>query len=216
MRRASLTVGQRVFVWAFRRFSTAFAGFPDPFVEEHVRGEGVRGYLGWAKSAFAVMAMLEKRFGPVESQLLIAFAAMWTGCRWCSVGHVLTSNVELFKREGELGPLDELTIPQLQMMQDPAVLEELLRRFSGPRWERLNPLIRRQYLLRSGQVEEESRDDELLQAINTVWEWVVECSIIAMDIDPSKIPPQTPIGKDRKLLARYYEARKQKALAGAS
>jgi hypothetical protein len=214
MRRESLTVGQRLFVWAWRRFSKAFAGFPDPFVEEHVRGEGVGGYLRWAKSAFAVMDMLAKRFGPIESQLIIAFAAMWTGCRWCSVGHVLSGNLELFKREGELGPLDELTIPELQMMQDPVLLEELLRRFSGPRWEQFNHVIRRQYLLRSGQVEEESRDDELLQGINTVWEWVVECSIIAMDIDPTTIPPQTPIGKDRKLVARYYEARKQKAIEG--
>jgi hypothetical protein len=216
MRRESLTAGQRVFVWAWRRFSTAFAGFPDPFVEEHVRSEGVGGYLRWAKSAFAVMGMLEKRFGPIESQLIIAFAAMWTGCRWCSIGHVLTGNLELFKREGELGPLDELTIPELQMMQDPALLEELLRRYSGPRWEQLNHVIRRQYLLRSGQVEEESRDDELIQGINIVWEWVVECSIIAMDVDPTTIPPQTPIGKDRKLLARYYEARKQKAIEGHS
>jgi hypothetical protein len=37
-----------------------------------------------------------------------------------------------------------------------------------------------------------------------------------MDIDPSNVPPQAPIGKDRKLRARYYEARKQKALEGQS
>ena len=71
-------------------------------------------------------------------------------------------------------------------------------------------------VLRSGQVEEESRDDELLQLANLIWEWVVECSITAMDIDPSTIPPQTPIGKDRKLLARYYEARKQQSLEDQS
>jgi hypothetical protein len=216
MRRESLTVGQRIFVWAWRRFSVAFAGFPDPFVEEHIRGEGVRSYLRWAKSGFDLMRMLEKRFGPAESQMIIAFAAMWTGCRWCSIGHVLSGNLELFKREGVLGPLDELTIPELQMMEDTEVLEHLLQLYSGPRWERLNPLIRRQYLLRSGQAEEESRDDELLQAVNTVWEWVVECSITAMDMNPADIPPQTPIGKDRKLRARYYEARKKKALEGRS
>ncbi len=216
MRRSRLTVGQRAFVWAFRRFTYAFVGFPDLFVEEHVRMYGVRGYLSWTKSAFAMMTMLEKRFGPIESQLILAFAAMWTGCRWCSIGHTLTSNLELFKREGELGPLDELSIPELQQLHDPEILALLLQRFSGPRWERLNRLILRQYLLRGGQVEEESRDDELLQLANLIWEWVVECSITVMDIDPTKIPPQTPIGKDRKLLARYYEARKRQALEGQS
>jgi hypothetical protein len=210
--RRTLTPSQRAFVWAWRHFSTAFVGFPDPFVAEHVRTEGVRGYLRWAKSAFTLFELLDKRFGVVESQMLIAFAAMWTGCRWCSIGHTLSGNLELFKREGELGPLDEHRIVDLQMMKDQELLEELLRRFSGPRWEKLNHLIQRQYLLRTGQVEEQSPDDELLQATNIIWEWVVECSITAMDVDPDVIPPQTSIGKDRKLLERYYEARRQQAL----
>jgi hypothetical protein len=216
-RAASLTVGQRVFVWTFRRMTTVFAGFPDPFVEEHVRMEGVRGYLRWAKSGMELLALLEKRFGAVEAQLIIGFAALWSGCRWCGIGHVLAANLELFKREeGALGPLDELRVPELQMEKDPEVLAELLLRFSGPRWEKINRLIERQYLLRTDQVEAESLEDELLQTTNVLWEWVVECTITAMDMDPSKIPPQAPIGKDRKLRARYYEARKQKALEGQS
>jgi hypothetical protein len=217
MRRAtSLTAGQRAFVWTFRRLTTVFAGFPDPFVEEHVRMEGVRGYLRWAKSGMELLALLEKRFGVVEAQLVIGFAALWTGCRWCGVGHVLAANLEQFRREeGVLGPLDELRIPDLQMKTDPEVLEELLQRFSGARWEKLNRLIERQYLLRTDQVEAESHDDELLQTTNVLWDWVVECSITAMDCDPTTIPAQSPIGKDRKLLARYYAARKQTATISA-
>lgn len=216
MKRNPLTPGQRAFLWVYHRFTYAFVGFKDPFAAEHVRQEGVRGFLRWARTSFELFGQLDKRFGVVESQLIIAFAAMWTGCRWCSIGHVLSANLELLEREGELGPLDELTIPELQMMQDSELLEVLLQRFSGPRWEKLNGLMRRQYLLRTGQVEEESRDDELLQTTNIMWEWVVECSITAMDVDPREIPPQTPIGKDRKLRARYYEARRQKALTSES
>ena len=39
---------------------------------------------------------------------------------------------------------------------------------------------------------------------------------MAMDIAPDSIPPQTPIGKDRKLRAAYAEARRPKAITGAS
>jgi hypothetical protein len=212
VRREPLTASQRAFIWAWHRFTKTFVGFSDPFAAEHVRMEGVRGFLRWVRVSFELFDQLDKRFGAVEAQLVIAFAAMWTGCRWCSIGHVLSANLELLKREGELGPLDERSIPDLRMMQDGEVLELLQQRFSGPRWEKLNGLIERQYLLRTGGAEEESRDDELLQATNVLWEWVVECSITAMDVDPSKIPPQTPIGKDRALLERYYEARKQKGL----
>ncbi|MCA9656270.1 MAG: hypothetical protein H6712_08405 [Myxococcales bacterium] len=202
-----LTVGQRTFVWMWRRISTMAVGFPDPFVADHVRTEGVRGYLAWAKSAFAMIEMLEKRWGPIEAQLILGLAALWSGCRWCGVGHLLSANLELFKREGELGPIDERQIPELQLMRDEEVLEVLRKQLSGPRWEQMRRIMDRQYLLHSGQATEESRDDELLQTANVIWSWVIECSITAMDTDPATIPPQTPIGKERKLLARYREAR---------
>lgn len=203
----ALTLGQRSFVWMWRRFSIAVAGFPDPFVEEHILNYGVREYMTWAMSAWDVIKMLQKRFGPIETQYIIAFAAMWTGCRWCGVGHLFSGNLELFKREGTLGPFDERRIPELQMMRDAEVLTEILESFSGPRWERMAHLAERQYLLISAQTEEEDRDDELLQAANMLWSWVMECSITAMDVDPLTIPPQTPIGKDRELIERYRQAR---------
>lgn len=214
--RRELSAGQRAFLWVYLRFTNMFVGFSDPFAEEHIRMEGVRGFLRWAKASFELLDQLNERFGVVEAQLVIGFAAMWTGCRWCSIGHVYSANLELFKREAALGPLDERSIPELQMLRDEELLALLQQRFAGPRWEELRRLMMRQYLLRTGQVQEESRDDELLQATNIIWEWVVECSIMAMDIDPEVIPPQTPIGKDRKLRADYAQARRPKAITGAS
>lgn len=214
--RRELSAGQRAFLWVYLRFTNMFVGFSDPFAAEHIRMEGVRGFLRWAKASFELLDQLNKRFGVVEAQLVIGFAAMWTGCRWCSIGHVYSANLELFKREATLGPLDERSIPELQMLRDEELLALLQQRFAGPRWEELRRLMMRQYLLRTGQVQEESRDDELLQTTNIIWEWVVECSIMAMDIDPDAIPPQTPIGKDRKLRADYAEARRPKAITGAS
>lgn len=214
--RRELSAGQRAFLWVYLRFTNAFVGFSDPFAEEHIRMEGVRGFLRWARASFELLGQLNKRFGVVEAQLIIAFAALWTGCRWCSIGHVFSANLELFKRENALGPLDERSIPELQLMRDEELLELLQQRFAGARWDEIRRVMVRQYMLRTGQVEEESRDDVLLQTTNIIWEWVVECSIMAMDVDPATIPPQTPNGKDRKLRAAYEAARRPKAITGAS
>lgn len=159
-----------------------------------------------------VLKLLEQRWGPIEAQLVIGFSAVWSGCRWCGVGHMYAANLELLKREGELGPLDEQEIPGLQNKTDGEVLELLLERFAGPRWQEMNRVLHRQYLLRAGRVEEETRDDQLLQMANLMWEWFNECSITVMDIDPLAIPSQSFVGKDRKLLQRYREARQRKAL----
>lgn len=216
MNRGKLTLGQRFFIWFWRRLTKTMVGFPDRLAEEYVRTFGVREFLRWAKTTFEVVQMLEKRWGPAEAQMLASFAALWSGCRWCSVGHLLTGNLELFKGTGELGPLDERRVVDLQRQRDPEVLEILLECYSGSRWKEMSAMIHRQYQLRSGKVEEETSDDQLLQMTNYMWEWINECSITLMDIDPLTIPPQSPIGKDKKLLQRYREARQQKSLASGS
>ncbi|MCA9707311.1 MAG: hypothetical protein KDK70_15770 [Myxococcales bacterium] len=207
-----LTLGQRIFVGLYRTMTSVMVGYRDPFVADYVKTYGIGEFMSWAKASYAMHKMLKERWGPVEAQFVVAFAALWSGCRWCGVGHLLAGNLELYKREGELGPVDERWVPKLQMMRDVEVLQELLGHLDDPRWERMARLVERQYLLHAGLVEEESRDDELLQTANTMWEWVVECTITAMDFEPGAIPAPTPLGKDRKLVQRYRDAREQQAL----
>ncbi len=216
MKDQRLSVGQRVFVWLWKRLTNAMVGFPDRFAEDWVRTFGVREFLRWSKVTFEVLQLLEKRWGKAEAQMIISFAALWCGCRWCAVGHLYTGNLELFKATGELGPLDERRVAELQFQRDDEVLEVMLEAFSGPRWKEMNTLIHRQFLLRSGQAEEETTDDELLQMANYMWEWVNECSIMSMDIDPLTIPPQSPIGKEPSVIERYRNARDKRALPDAS
>ncbi|MEM9463581.1 MAG: hypothetical protein AAGF11_56105 [Myxococcota bacterium] len=209
MSRRELTRGQRVFVALWRRVTMAMAGFSDPNALEFVRTFGVREFVRWVKTSFDLLQILQERWGPIEAQMIIACAGVWSGCRWCSIGHMLTGNLELFKREQRLGPVDEREIPRLQLMRDSEVLAELLGCYCGSRWEEMHALVHRQYLLRSGQVEESSRDDQLLQMTNYMWEWVNECTMLKMDLDPDAIPAQSAIGKDRALIGRYQQARRQ-------
>lgn len=203
-----LGFGKRMLAKFWRKLTMVWLGTPVPFMEEFLYTHTFGEFLHWAKVSWEVMTLVEKRWGRIEGQLIIGMASLWSGCRFCGVGHFLSHNLELFKLEGVLGPVDERKILQLQMMTDDEVLEELLKGFSGPRWEAIAPVIKRQYLLRSGQVEEESRDDRLLQLTNHMWEWYNECTITVMDIDPTEVAPQAPgHAKDKKLIQRYREAR---------
>lgn len=207
MNTGPLAAHERAFIWLWQRTSPFTIGFPFVFTEEFVRTYGVGGFMRWSKNIVSILRRLEARFGPAEAQILIGLAAFWGGCRWCSIGHVLSGNLELYDREGELGPLDELRLPRLQAMQDAEALEQLTAAYEGSRWAEMKELIRRQYLIRSGQLEPENPDDMLVDETNVIWEWVNECTITEMDTDPALIPPQSPMAKKPELLRRYRQAR---------
>jgi hypothetical protein len=211
MTRDKLTLGQRVFMWGWNLMGRVQLGSSNPFGEEIVRTFGLREFLKGAGMMGETMKLLDARWGPMHAQLIMGFAGVWSGCRWCGVGHLYAANLEQFKREGELLPIDEREIPGFQEKTDDEVLAIMQERFSGARWEQVAKVLRQQYMLRSGKVQEETRDDQLLQMANHIWEWLNECTITAMDIDPHAIPPQTPLGKDRKLMERYREARQQRS-----
>lgn len=212
-RKRKLTLGQRLFVAVWERLVVMSVGSPNPLMKEVVFTFGVREYLKRVKMMYEVLTLLEKRWGALYAQLIIAFAGLWTGCRWCSVGHIYAANLELFRQNGELLPVDEREIADLQFRTDAEVLEFLHERFSAPHWEPMRRLLDQQYLLRSAQIEEVTRDDQLLQMANYMWEWFNECSIVVMDMDPSTVPPQSFLGKDRHLLRRYREARERQEQA---
>lgn len=207
MTRRKLSLGQRAFVAVWERMVAMSVGSPNPLMKEVVLTYGVREYLKRVKMMYEVLTLLEKRWGPLEAQIIIAFAGLWSGCRWCSVGHVYAANLELYKRDGELLPIDEREVAEIQLKTDKEVLELMHERFSAERWDAMRALLHQQYMLRAGQVEEETRDDQLLQMANYMWEWFNECSITVMDMDPTTIPPQSFLGKDKPLIVRYHEAR---------
>ncbi len=209
-----LTLGQRAFLLVWEPFVAMGVGSKNPLMKEVVLTFGVREYLKRVQMMYEVLKLLEKRWGTLEAQIIIAFAGLWSGCRWCSVGHVYAANLELFKRDGVLLPIDEREVPDLQLSTDEEVIALVEDRFTDPRWDTIRDVLHQQYILRSGQVEEANRDDQLLQMANYMWEWFNECSITVMDMDPAAIPPQSFIGKDHALIKRYHEARQRKPHAG--
>lgn len=205
-----LSLGERLVVRAMDVFSRVGYGITTTFNEEYVRTYGVKEYLKWLGEGFRLTKQLEERYGAVEGQLVISMAGLWTGCRWCSTAHMLIANLTEFHATGELGPIDELEVPKWQELRDPEVLARLEERLVG-RWAHMAPVARRLYALRTGQEQPETDDDYLLLRANAMWEWLIECTIMGIDLAPESIPAWGPVARDRKLLARYRQARRERA-----
>ena len=182
-------------------------GVSAPFNQDYIRTYGTIEYLRWLTEAFRITRRLEQRYGPVEGQMIIAMAGLWTGCRWCSIAHMYIANLVLYHREKTLGPIDELEMPRWQDLRDSEILVLLERRLTG-RWSTIGEVGRRMYALRIDDVTPESDDDFLLVRTNAMWEWIIECTIMAFDFDPESIPAWGYPARSRKLQARYRAARR--------
>lgn len=204
-----LTFGQAIFVRLWLGLTWMTMGEADLLTEEYVRTHGVRRFLGWVRAIARTLESLEQRYGDAEAQMIAGFAALWTGCRWCGVGYMYSANLMIFKGDGSLGPVDERLVVKLQTLRDEEVIVELERRLQGPRWQPVRAAMQRQYELHAGITEALDDDDALLRHTNRMWEWVTECSIIAMDRELESITPRSGIGRDRALIARYRDARRR-------
>ncbi len=216
-RHRKLSLTQRAFIAIFGPVTQAMIGFRIPFIEDYVRTYGITEFVKWSNEGVRLIRELQKRYGEAEGHMLVSISALWCGCRWCSVAHMYIGNLTLFKREGALGPFDELELPNVQEMNDDQVLE-VLDRHLVERWAALAPLARRMYRLRTGEALPKDDTDDLLVRTNAMWEWIIECTIMAFDYDPETIPAWDGFGRSHKLKARYREARRmsKRSLTGRS
>jgi len=183
-----------------------FEGYELGFMEELVRTYGLVGTNRWSLTMLGVRTDLVARYGLADAQVLMAFAAFWQGCTYCSRGHLLAGNLVRFRDDGTLFPLDTATLVALQAGDDDAILSVLRRRLADH--ADLLATLERQHALRDGVAQRSTctDDDELLQATHAVWGWLSECSIMVMD-QPEVPPLCSEVAGDDDLLARYRAAR---------
>jgi hypothetical protein len=204
-RRPDVPLWARAVAAAFDAMTEATSGFRLPFSGEIVKVHGVVGMVRLMAALAKLADRLTARYGVVNAQVLIGLSAMWSGCEFCSRGHLLAANLYYLQDTGRLFQLDDALVPELQRKPDGEALAVILRAFEGPEHERLRALCARQFELKAGEPANETDDDTWLKASVAAWEWWTECSIVATGDD---VPPTTPIAKNKVLIARYREARR--------
>ena len=206
--RTTLRWYERAFVKFFDAMSKLAFGYSVPFSSEMVLSLGFGGIMQFGMMIPKVIGHMTKQYGPRDAQALVGFSALWSGCTFCSVGYLYSSNLVHFRDTGKLPAIDEKLLISLQREKDSDVIARVDLLLAAPEYARLRGLVERQLALKSGTAEGATPDDDLLRASLVAWEWVSECSIVAENVE---IPPLTPIAKDHKLRERYLEARRSLA-----
>jgi hypothetical protein len=203
---------QRMILALYRRIELAQYGFTLPFMESMFRVRGYRGLFAMGDNLTRTIKALEKRYGQLIANLILAWAGLWNGCRYCSIGHVYAVNLLHFRETGRLYPIAESEVPELQELTYPELMERLRHALVGEEFAEQLQVIERMFELFSG-AQVISDDDRLLSKALTCWAWLNECTIpVTYDLETSDVPALL-LKKDREpVLNRYKAARKAAAL----
>lgn len=203
--RLELSLGQRLGVRIADLAIWVSLGHPVPYLsEEVVRRLGMRGIMKMPSIAKTIKACM-KQFEPRDAQMLIGFAALWDGCLFCSRGHVLAANLYQLQHHDSVLPIGEAEVLQLRELEDHEAMARIEELLKDAQYDRLRFLLRRQFDLRMGLVDQETADDLHIVLTLHAWDWVTECSIVlGIEID---VPPLAPIVHASALLQRYRTMR---------
>lgn len=185
-----LSFAERVGVTAIGWISRITFGYWPAFTRELVRTYGMDGVKQWGEAVEGAVEGLTNRWGEETGQLIIAMAAVWNGCSYCTTGHLYALNVLYFKRTGRLFPIDEREVPRWYTMTDDRLVDRICERLADDEFVDMIPLVRRQYQIRTTGLDGDlSDDDKLIVKANAAWDLVNECSIV---IETNQIPPLHP------------------------
>ena len=204
--RARLTLPERWLLAASNYFYARSNGYRVPFSGELIRT------VGWAKTgefsrrSEGILKNAVSLFGERDTQVLSSMAALWNGCPFCSVGHMLAANLLHLRDTEQLFAIPESAVVEWRRLRDEEILADVATRL-GSSEERLSRRVRRGFELYADP-NAPLRDDEdhALDAMRRLWAIVSECSV-HFEISPEDIPPLAKIALDKPLRARYQKLR---------
>lgn len=183
-------------------------GYDVAFLDDMVSTLGLAGMREWGERLEQVSARAEQELGPVRGQHAIAFVALLTGCPFCSVSHLYAGNLVLFAETGAVFPIDERDVRRIQRLQDPDLLRQMADDLAA--YPETLAMFHRLYALKFNRATGVESEDDVLRAVISLWDVVVECTILQDDLEPAEIDPIHPLAKDAELRRRYREAREHR------
>jgi ABC-type transporter Mla MlaB component len=190
-------------------------GMRPPWFDDLVRTHGFPGLKRWSDTIQRSVDSLTERHGELSAQTLLGLGAFWNGCLYCARGHLLAANLLHFESTGRMFPLSEEDVLRWRNSTQDAALAEIEKRFQGSEREDIGELVLRQGRLALGQstaAGDEATIGALAQA-ESAWAMVNACPRAQ---ESARVPPLHPrLSRDRQLLERYRQARRETSMARA-
>lgn len=196
---------QRLGTRTARGATKLLKGYDVAFLDDMVSTLGLAGAREWVGELERISARAEQELGPVHGQHAIGFVALLNGCPFCSISHLYAGNLVLFANSQAVFPIDERDVRKIQRLQDVELLRQLETDLEA--YPETLAMFRRIYALKFNTASDVGPDDDVLRAIISLWDVVVECTILQDHLDPELIDPIHPLAKDADLRRRYRQAR---------
>jgi hypothetical protein len=120
-----LGITEKVALWCLDAYSFLAEGVTFPFMGGLFQTYELPELGHILKAGAEIQDTLESEHGPIIGQLIMAYAALWSGCEYCGRGHLLASNLHRFEETGELFPLTMEDLSRLRNLSDDEILSHI-------------------------------------------------------------------------------------------
>lgn len=184
-------------------------GYRIPFSGELLRTLGWKRMIEFSKLSAPIMAEAVRVFGERDTQVLCSMCALWAGCPFCSVGHMLAANLLHLRETGALFPIPEPRLREWRRLRDSEVTADA-RKLLGEKEATLAARIERSLAVHQSPIEPEDPEGKALVSLVALWSLLTECSV-HFEVPVEQIPPLATVAKDKALRAKYAALRSQQA-----
>lgn len=176
------------------------ANLMSDIVDQH----GAAGSVTWFARNMPTYEKILKNWGPLRTHYLAVAVSAINGCGYCTYGHAYAFVLHHFDKTGELYPLSETDMADLNRFEGDKIAQKLEMALIEAGMEAEVPWLHRTVARLHNAPVAENQDDKWIDHLVQMFGWLNACGISA-DTTPDEA--HDPINKRADLKMRYDEAR---------
>lgn len=199
-----MTVGKRFATWVLEAAGRRLWGFPPKIVAAVVDQLGAFSASWWLWANVSQYEKTREQMGPLRTHLLVTGISLLNGSSYCTHGHARALGLVYFERSGQLFPLDEDEMLELQGLDGFELrlrFERVLR--DAGLAEEVSAFDRMVAIATGVAIGELPQDDEIRHLV----EMFAVLGLCGVRADVSPDGAHDPIGGASELVDRYDRAR---------
>lgn len=200
-----MTLPQRIAVNILESIGTHLWGFKPNMMRHFVLEYGALKSVMWFVKHMPKYEKILKKWGPVRTHLVATVLSTLHGCEYCTYGHAYALQLQYFKHNNKLFPLDESELINLHTLPEVEVFNRISAALTEAGLESEMELLNRIGPLREqSPAAQQNQNDEYLLHLMSMFSVLNTCGI-KRQVVPDEA--HDPINKDKPIRERYAAAR---------